>query len=154
MCPRYGHVFSVGGGGGTDLRLGGLNPPTPKNFACGEQKKVAGFSEKFFTTWKKLPHPPSQFWPEVWRFFGGIYPHTPTPMSGTDQVTHALTEQSNGQLLGAAPVQTREKDKEKVSQALRGSSRTAQVFAQDQTVAQSPQSERNVSSTNLKSCEK
>jgi hypothetical protein len=51
------------GGGGSDLRLGGgINPPTPKNFACGEQKKkVAGLAEKFFTTWKKLPYPPSSF---------------------------------------------------------------------------------------------
>ena len=56
-------------------------PPNSQKFRLrrAKKKKVAGFSEKFFTTWKKLPYPPNQFWPEVWRSLGeGVYtPHTP-----------------------------------------------------------------------------
>ena len=38
-------------------QYGGGNPKLLTNFACVEQKKVTGFSEKFFTTWKKLAIP-------------------------------------------------------------------------------------------------
>jgi hypothetical protein len=79
--PDMGTFFPLGGGG--------YIPPTPKNFACSEQKKkVVGISEKFFTTWKNLPYPPNQFWPEVW--YGGpwgVYtPLPPTPISDLSPV--------------------------------------------------------------------
>jgi hypothetical protein len=56
---------------------------TPKKFACGEQKKekIAGFSEKFLLRAKncQTPQPVLVGGMEV---LGGIYPHTPTPVSG------------------------------------------------------------------------
>jgi hypothetical protein len=62
-----GTFFSLGGGGGV------YTPPTPKNFACGEQKKGRWFLRKVFYYVKKIAIPPQPV------LAGGmeVTPHTP-----------------------------------------------------------------------------
>ena len=105
-CPprRHGHVFfplgviaTPGWGAG-----GGIYPPTPKNFACGEQKKkkVAGFSQKSFLLRGKNCHtPPQPVLAEGMKVLGGVY--TPIPPHG-----HVCLRAS-GHLTGADPDETR-----------------------------------------------
>ena len=77
-----GHVFSVGGGVATSGWGGGVyTPPNSQKFRlrrAKKKKKVAGFSENFFTTWKKLPYPPQPVLAGGMKVLGGgIYPPIP-----------------------------------------------------------------------------
>jgi hypothetical protein len=66
------------------------------------KKKVTGFSEKFFNTWKKLPYLPQPVLPEVWRFLGVYippYPSPPTPMSGRMEGTRTAPPEREARLI-------------------------------------------------------
>ena len=89
LCRRHGHVFSVGEG--SDLRLGGggIYPPNSQKFRLrrAKRKRSRGFSEKFFTTWKKLPYPPTSFGRRYGGPWGVHTPIPPTPMSALSIVS-------------------------------------------------------------------